>query len=517
MDWYNKLNSFGKNMLRELGYDGYIPTDKNPITEALRDPQFVARFKGNMKSFNRTQLSRTATICQMEIYDSQNGPEMDGRLTSIREQWYRWYKVKFAQPLAVQYGDKMEENELGVMDIDGLAWFGRMSQTYGWIVDNLKVTYKQLWIEDASRKMEQFYQQLFRDANIIVALEKDGMVKRFSAMAHALGARTVYSGKGKSGKAAIELLLREHFGWSERYNPFTEENPLVVIHISDYDYDGEVVIGPTFAKQIRRYTSNVLEARIGIKPTQVEEGDWSESWYMAKIKNNKAYIKWANEKGLYRAKCADCGNTWAVLQTGEHECPNCPTGYAEVKLGGGTQVYGFEVEALYTKDYTELLVGAYLSVVTLDYVIEKLRDECQADASSAASQIKDEILTNNESYQALLEEFDRLEEIKEEFEYKIQDAMYEIGRSHIGDWRDDDEDPTAEDFEDHVGKASVHTGPWRPFNSTARTAKLAEWLKAPYTKLDDDTMAVVLQLIWEPETVTSLDIIADFEKEEIDW
>ena len=497
MNWYNKLSQAQRELLAALGYD-YLPIDHNPVTRAIESPDFVERFN-HIKGFNRTQLSRLATICQMEIYDQQNGPEMDGRETSLREQWYRWYKVKFAQPLAIQLGDKMELNEMGIMDIDGRAWFGRMSQTYGWIVQNLDVTYKQMWVEDSSRKMNRFYTELFRNANVIVALEKDGMVKRFTAMSKALGAKSIYSGKGKSSRAAIELLLRNHFGWSERYNPFSAENPLVVIHISDYDYDGEVVIGPTFAKQIRRYTPHVLEARVGIKPAQVIDAgyEWADTWYLVKIKNNSGYINWTNEKGLFWARCAECGHKWPVLSSGQHDCPQCPAQSENIELGNGTMAYGFEVEAMYTKDYKRLLVNAYLSVVPFSYVVGKLRDECQANSSTAAERIRADILKKNKSYQVLLEklkEFDKMNEAKDEFEQRVLDELCDLGEPLIDDWRDDDDDPTPEDYERHVEEAQDYTGPWRPFSPEDRTQALAKHLRKK-----------------------EADLIADFQNESLDW
>lgn len=530
MNWTDKINGFGKELLGAMGYDlrDLQYSDHNPISKGLESPGFVERFS-HIKGFNRTQLSRLATVCQMMVYDEQNGPEMDGREASLREQWYRWYKVKFAQPLAIQLGDKMELNELGVMDIDGRAWFGRMSQTYGWIVANCDVTYKQMWVEDSSRKMDRFYTELFRNANIIVALEKDGMVKRFTAMSKALGARSIYSGKGKSSRAAIELLLRNHFGWNERHNPFSTENPLVVIYVSDYDYDGEAVIGPTFAKQIRRYTPHVLEARVGIGPAQVKEAgyEWPDTWYLVKIKNNKGYINWTHGKGLFWAKCQDCGHLWPVLSSEQHDCPQCAGLSGEIELGivdvtcghcdyswrgkssdysldsikyrqcpecagkdafqvgASPTAYGFEVEALYTKDYTPLLVDAYLSVVPFQYVVGKLRDECQADSTAAAEKIRSDILADNKSYQALLEklkEFDRMNEVKANFEQHILDELDELGAELIDDWRDNGDDPTPEDYKRYVGD-TYNYGPWRPFDQQDRTDKLIEHLEKEEAKI----------------------------------
>lgn len=497
MDWYSKLTTAQRDILSEMGYT-YLPSDHNPITSALKSGDFLERY-GHLKiARNRTQLTRLAVICQMEVYDAQNGPEMDGRHASLREHWYRWYKVRFAQPLAIELGDKQKLNDMGVMDIDGLLWFGRLSTAYGWIVDNLDVTYKQLWVEDASRKMKRFYTELFRNANIIVAVEKDGMLKRFTVMAKALGARSIYSGKGKSGKAGIELLLREHFGWSERHNPFSEESPLVVISITDYDYDGEVVIGKTFAQQMRRYTPHVLEVRVGVTPAQVKDAgyEWPDTWYLVKMKNMSNYIDWTNQKALFWARCETCQHLWPVMSSGIHDCPECFGRSEEITLGDGTVAYGFEVEALYTKDYTGLLVNAYLSVIPFSYVVGKLRDECRADSDVASEQIKNDILKKNKSYQDLLEklkEFDRMNEAKSNFERQVLNELDRLGEPLIDDWRDDGDDPLPEDYKRHVGDTYSY-GPWCPFDQQDRTDKLVEHLEKE-----------------EAKTITA------FEKQVLDW
>lgn len=519
-DWNSRLNEFDKRLLAQLGIY-WLPDDHNPITKALGNGDFVKRFE-DMKGFNKSSVSRLASICQMEVYDRKGGPDGDGQRKGLRRQWYSWFKTRFAQLFSAQLAELGDKKELE--GFDGTGWSGRLSTVYAKLVNNEGVTYWDLWVEDTSRMLEQFWQTLFKGCYIIVAVEKDSLFADFKAAAHAIGARTVLSGKGKMSKAATEKVLREHFGWRPTYNPFAEENePMIVLHISDHDFDGEAVIGPTFGEQARRYVNDgqnkdlVLEARVGIKPDAVD--DWQSDWYEVKT-NNKGYVSWAETEGLFLIECPACGYKWTEKGVGPHICECGIETALSVMLNKSdvlNQPYGFEVEALPTRAYYKMMVNALLEVLPFDYIVSKLRDECQASARDAAEQVKKEILDKNENYQALLREFDRLEEIKEEFENKIQDALREIGTPHIGDWRDDDDDPESEDFENYVQKATDYTGPWRPFNSTARTAKLAEWLKAPYTKLDDDTMAVVLQLIWEPTTLISMDVIKNFEQEEIEW
>jgi hypothetical protein len=478
MNWEHKLTSSQKKVLYELGYHR-LPDDHNPITRALENGEFMELCDHLDIARNRTRMSRLAVICQMAVYDQQRGPDSDGR-KGLRRQWYSWFKTRFAQP----YHNLVDPDK----EFDGTLWAGRMSQTYGWLVDNANVTYRDLWVDDASRMMERWHERLFYGCNIVVAVEKDSLFADFKAAAHALGAVSLLSGKGKSSKAATEKMLREHFGWCDHDEVFTAGEPLIVLHITDHDYDGERVIGPTFAEQARRYTSHILEARVGIKPESVD--DWQANWYEVKT-NNSGYISWSEEKALFMAHCDFCGHSWGA-QGVSVICPDCNS---PVRLDlADCQPYGFEVEALPTRTYYALLVRALLEVLSFDYIVAKLRDECQANANWAAEQIKDDILAENDSYQALLKEFERLEEIKGEFEQHIQDELEALGAPHIDDWRDDGDDPKPTDFERHVKGAQSYTAPWRPFSVRDRTAKLVEYLR----KNEDN-------------------LISDLESEALDW
>lgn len=495
MDWASLINNKLGAILESIGESRYhLPTDYNPVTRALKNPDFVSERKGKIAGFNRTNLSKLATICQMAVFDNCGGPEGDGKGKGLRRQWYAWYKTEFALPLSVQYGEDPQSEKWGK------NWNGRQSQTYGWLVDNCNVTYKDLWVDDASRMMEQNWNVLFRDCHIIIAVEKDSLFADFTSPAAGLGAKAVYSGKGKSSKAAIEKLLREHFGWSEYSSPFSRKNPLIVLHISDHDYDGEAVIGPTFAQQCRRYTSHILEARVGIRPENVKANGYkyNEKWYQVKV-GNSAYIKWANAKALFLATCEDCSTEYPVVGTDRygyshnHTCPKCG-GLHDNLVVKVDLAHGFEVEALTTRSYRSLLVYALLQVLPFDYIVSRLRDECKADQYNASSTIQKGILKENESYKALLEEFDRLEEIKQEFERRIRDTLERLGEPHTSDWREIEDDPAPEDYVGHVEDVNGRSSPWRPFSTRKRTARLVEFLR-------------------EQETAT----IADFVSEKIDW
>ena len=93
------------------------------------------------------------------------------------------------------------------------------------------------------------------------------------------------------------------------------------------------------------------------------------------------------------------------------------------------------------------------------------------------------MLKQNESYQALLREFDRVEAIKADFERQVREPLAEAGNPHIHDWRDDNRDPTPNHFRHDVRSRKDGTRPWQPFQRSKLTRKLADWLR---TELGDE-------------------------------
>lgn len=471
-NWDDTLDDFGRELLARLGY-AYIPSDSNPVTDALSAGGFVDRF-GEMTGFNKAAVTRVAVSCQMAVYDASGGPDGDGKPRGLRRQWYSWFKTRFAQLFSAELADHGDAKES--TGFDGTAWAGRMSTVYGEFVDERGVTYTDLWVDDSSRMIESFYETLFDGAHILLAVEKDSLFADFKTAASLVGAKSLVSGKGKQSKAATEKVLIEHFRWSKDWDPFTAENPLIVLHISDHDFDGESVIGPTFGEQCRRYTPHVVEARVGVKPEQVD--DQEGSWYEVKTTNG-GYIGWAEDQALFVAECM-CGEKQIVQGSHGNDCRSCGLPLSLVVKAGRqvvNQPYGFEVESLPTKKYYGLIVDALLEVLDFDYLVGKLRDKCQADVNRMAARIRDEILSDNESYQELLARFDELEKIKEEFESRIYQEMYSAGEPHASDWRDEEDDPDPADFVEHVSTGGSWAGAWMPFDKGIRTDNLTDFVK----------------------------------------
>ena len=89
VDWNSLIDEWGQEMLYELGCNPYdLPTDQNPVTQEIKSNPFFVQDHEHDRRFNRTSVSRLASICQMIIYDRQGGPEGDGKSKALRRHWY---------------------------------------------------------------------------------------------------------------------------------------------------------------------------------------------------------------------------------------------------------------------------------------------------------------------------------------------------------------------------------------------------------------------------------------------
>lgn len=473
-DWSSCLDPVGVEVLERLGYSAWsLPDDHNPIVDAVQGGNWGDLTAG-IKGLTREAVARMAIVCQMPVYDAQGGPDGDGERKGLRRQWYAWFKVQFSQDAARVFGDEYNAD----------AWNGRMSACFGYLVDKKNVTYHELWVKDASRMMNSTRGRLYRGCHILFAVEKDSLFEDFQAAANAMGAACLVSGKGKMSKAATEKVLQQHFGWEVGYDPFSYDEPLIVLHLSDHDYSGEAVIGPTFGEQLRRYTPHVLEARIGILPTTVPRKEWPARWYEVPVKHS-GDVTWANEKSLLDVECVSCGTRVSISGVYD-QCPECyqqaAPHIAAEKDGRQVKLYlmphGFEVEAMPTRTYYEYAVTALLEVLDFYDILEHLRDECKADSWAAAEHITSRLLQFHKGYNALEEEIRRLRDIAANYEDEMRDRLRNLGYPMEGDFRDLEDDPEESEFYEHVESASRHTGPWEPFDPQVRTDALVRRLRA---------------------------------------
>jgi hypothetical protein len=497
IDWLSLMDGYGRNLLFALGIDKSILLNEinvqgfnNPLVYRLQqDP--IAFVRACKEAGNGTEnmdgVSRAVVLTQMVYYDRNNGPEGDGKEKALRRHWYAYFK-QFSQMFAFALG-KTRKNDQGLDEMVDVQWSGRLSKVYAGFVDSGAVTYKNLWIEDASRMMNVFgtYDTLFPGFQLIIAVEKDSLFSDFVSASKALGALGIISGKGKNSKAAAELMLRK-LGWKKDWNPLDNYETLV-IHLSDHDFDGEGVIGPTFGEQMRRYLNNIEEARIGVKPEQVESatGNAWDASYQVKV-SNKGYRDWANEKALFWATCDQCGHEQYVIGCDENgasqeECANCGSFELNVIDSSYDEPHGFEVESLRSSDYYRAMVDAVLDLHDFQDIVEQLRSNCKPNLWSIIEQIKDEKLKEIPRYQKLSQAIDLLTAAQQELEHNFDAVLQDYVNDAINEHNDSlwalQDDPTVDDLKDYVVEQarSGYGAVWRPFSSAIRERYILDRLE----------------------------------------
>lgn len=488
VNWMGKLGVYATNFMYSLGVypqdvQGYVEQhNSNPLVDELRDDpeSFVAAaMAAGDGKVNMVGVCRAVVLVQMALFDHVGGPERDHKEKALRRHWYSYFK-QFAQMFAFAIGNTTT-NAKGVEEMNDLQWSGRLSQVYAAFVDDGELTYKQLWVKDGSRMMEVFHDKLYGSFNVILAVEKDSLYPDFVQAAKALGALAIISGKGKNSKAAAELLLR-NLGWDDdRQHPFGHD-PLYVLHISDHDYDGQAVIGPTFADQFRRYLTDVREARVGVLPRQVREvegeGFWNAS-YQVKV-NNKGYREWADKEGVFWGTCLNCGTDQPVISCDPADmiswsrCESCDQTEVRVQEDAYDKPHGFEVEALRSQDYYRAMVDALLTLVNWDDIDYGLRAQARPNEYSVLESLKSAALENNPRYQKIRAAIRVLEDAEGQLQASFDETLGDYVREAISETESEwfwlEETVEVDELKDHVVRSarSSWANAWRPFSSHER-------------------------------------------------
>lgn len=201
------------------------------------------------------------------------------------------------------------------------------------------LTYNQLWVRDASRKVKG-YAPLLTGFHGALLLEKEGLFEHFTNFCQAAGVPVLVAMSGANAFSSTEAVLNDHFRtYDGHYRP-TIDNPLHLFVISDHDYSGHVPIQEGAAAQFRRYLADaVIVHRIGISPQQVRDAGRSvaQAGYEFDTNRNRATKEWADDEGV-----------WV-----------------------GETCFGIEVEALEPAAYIEALVEAIIEAVGGDEALRK--------------------------------------------------------------------------------------------------------------------------------------------------
>jgi hypothetical protein len=514
-NWYTLAKEYERSLLAIAAkrYDFYgveemfreaASSGDNYIVLWLRDdPKSFVEIASRLNGKDQPNLDgccRAAALMQMYIYDRIGGPDSTFKGRGIRRHWYAYFK-QFSQYLAFATG-KTKTGQMGVAEMNDIQWSGRLSQIYAGWVQSKRVTYQDLWVEDSSRMYRVFSEPLYPTLRVILAVEKDSQFDDFEGVARALGASALISGKGKQSAAATEKMLRE-LGWGSPYNSNPFPDGIVVISVSDYDTDGEQVIAPTHAEQMRRYVDDVKEIRVGITPLQVHtnsEGNLDEVWnksYQLKL-SNSSYREWADLKAIFLATCSECGNRQPVMGTDMKEfleyaslacCTRCGSSL-NIEKDDYDVPHGYEVEALNMVEQHRDLVHALLQRVSWDKIVDELRKLAIPDPYSVTGVLVGKIAQQNVDMDKVQRIISILEDQIHSAEMKLRDLASGDVSDALSDMHhilvSEGGDPTVEEFNRYVmnNSGSRWVSAWRPFNIGDRQQLALDLIEMNYPDIE---------------------------------
>ena len=493
--WHMNGDMFS-NMRVDLDWPHEWPS--NPINEILRDEQLwnhACQFPG----INGTSLARAQSICQQLMWQGK-GPEDDQLPKTLRKLWYAGHKESFqriSERLKVwRKNGKMDDTQANAT----------LSKVYGEFVDTGLVTYLDLYVKDGSRTFQVWpeYERLPAPlGNILFAIEKDAAYEDVSLMARALGAAVAMSGGGKMGKAGTENMVRAAF--STRWDTetpgdlVTADNPLYVLVISDWDYDGEAVIAKTFVDQIERYIDKHLIqwVRVGIEPRQVTAMGYTPDDKAYRVKNdvNGAYSEWCQRNGLFNVN-----GHWVqgmdhiepyqidrvlpsfLTQEEREQAIERPTHKDLVAIFKELSPWGYELDALKRVEYATLVIDGLLEMIPWDTLIDTLSRKAWSNNDTVTQDLVRDILKDNPEYSALAEHLEELkewfaakvqelEDKAEEFESDLYKELFTLVEQHDEDDRIKDNDPytDVDQLVRHMRRKDIWNY-WQPFSRYTRNA-----------------------------------------------
>jgi len=497
------LNAMNGDLFNSLNADLWRPENwtENPINRILKDEALWERL-AVMDGVSGVALVRAQVICQQLMWNfgrAGQGPEGDGLPKTLRKLWYAGHKEAL-QRISAKLGVWRSGEQMN--DVSANAC---QSTVYGEFVDTKLITYLDMFVKDGSRQFEVFsiYNRLPHPlSNIVFCIEKDAAYEDCVRIAKALGAAVALSGGGKMGKAGTENMVRQalssYYKTETPGDLVTEDNPCYVLVISDWDYDGERVIAPTFVEQMRRYIPDHLMnwVRVGIKPAQVEGLGYNlaDKAYQVKYHVNSAYTAWCRDNAIFDINGEVYQGEDEFERVVTHAKYLSPTlGYAlrdngDLKHDILKAVFeqcpplGFELDALKRVEYATLIVEGLLTMISWEDLIGALSKKAWSNTDSVVSDLAQDIFRENEDYQELdthinelrqrFEELlENLEQTKTDFEQRVRDKLEPVVEEWNEDGRitEDDPEPSEEEMAKHLRQVNAWEH-WQPFNAYTRNA-----------------------------------------------
>lgn len=511
------LVAMNGDLLDGLGVDPFTPElwSENPVNKIVKDVRLWHRL-ARMGGVNGTQLIRSQVICQQAMWhfgSEGRGPEGDGLPKTLRKLWYAGHKD------AIQHISQRLGIWRGNGQMNDVAANGAMIRVYGEFVDTRLATYLDLFAKDSSRQFEMFsewYRLPKPLSNIVLCIEKDAAFEDCVRIGKALGVAVALSGGGKMGKAGTERMVREALSsWDRTDTPgdlVTPDNSLYVLAISDWDYDGEAVIAPTFVRQMERYIDPTLInwVRVGIKPRQVEDMGYNvqSKGYQVKYHVNSAYTNWCRSKAVFNVE----GTTYNGLEELREDRDwlyeqfflKYPDGIPEPHELGHSDLkdlferfppLGYELDALKRTEYASIIIEGLLTMIAWEDLIGALSHKAWSRNGDVVDILQREVLDANKDYQELTK---HIGELQQEFEDRIgqlesqqrefSDKVYSSLMPLVQYW-DEDERITKDDNKNWATKEKMANhlrmidafNHWQPFSSRTRNDCHAEVVREEQT------------------------------------
>lgn len=255
----------------------YIKLDR-PIKEIPAD-----ELKQLLKNTKDSELMRTIILNEKEFINVNYN-------RSLRGFWYSTVKPTLDKLGLLTEYDSTEESLK--------KWDAELSRYVAELVKSGQLTYRDLRIEDVSRKRSipfgDYYGHKAPYPNLIIATEKDTIYDIISDIANFFGCSCI-SGKGQNSLGAMESLLRS-IKLSEEVYYGTYIKPIYILTMTDYDPAG-YYIADTFKNQIEdlksslKIESEIYIERIGIIPQQLTPEEVEQNKYTPKLVNREKWFK----------------------------------------------------------------------------------------------------------------------------------------------------------------------------------------------------------------------------------
>jgi hypothetical protein len=499
------LRAMNGDMFSALNMDPHWPQgwETNPINKIVKDDDLWSLLNQRMGNVSGVGLVRAQVICQQLMWQGK-GPEGDKLPKTLRKLWYAGHKE------ALQHISRRMDVWRNGDQMNDVAANACQSTVYGELVgdviDPSRPTYLDLYVKDGSRQFEVFDQWgRLPDplSNMVVAIEKDAAYEDCVRIGRALGVAAAVSGGGKMGKAGTENMVRSALSrYYETPTPgdlVNEDSPCYVLVISDWDYDGEAVIAPTFVNQMRRYIPEHLLnwVRVGIKPEQVERlGHVPEDkWYQVKYHVNSAYSTWCKRNALFDVNgevYQGEGEFEFVVSLAKYKSPTL--GYALQDNGHDLDhstlkkifelvpPLGYELDALKRVEYADLIIEGLLTMVPWETLLDALSRKAWSEPEQVTDELVQEILYDNQDYidldrhiTDLRTQFEeliaKLEGQKSQFEEHAHNTLFPL----VEDWKEDeriaedDPEPDVDDMAEHLRQVQVWNH-WQPYSRHTRNS-----------------------------------------------